>query len=372
MSSSKGIARAISCFCYNADGSQCAISPNSNVVEIYDTNKSTDSSTWTKTATLDEHGGWVSAIDWSPVSNEIVTCGHDRNAYVWKLENGEWKPELVLLRINRAATMVKWSPDGKKFAVGSGAKVVPVCHYEDENKWWVSKLLKKHSSTVLDVSWSPNSKFVVTGCCDGKARIMSAYINGLDSSEDDGFGAVFAKQHKFGAVLGEFGQAGGWVEGVHWSDAGFRIAFTGHGSTVHVIQLLADGPPTVSTVYCQQLPFTRIRFVDDNTLVASGYDNNPTIFKANGSNWEFSALVDKHEAKKAADSSSNSAFANARKAFASATSRGQDASKTSATKLNTKHQNTITDLQVTGAGIIATSGIDGQLFTWDLNALGLL
>jgi actin related protein 2/3 complex subunit 1A/1B len=33
-----------------------------------------------------------------------------------------WKPTLVLLRINRAATYVKWSPKEDKFAVASGAR----------------------------------------------------------------------------------------------------------------------------------------------------------------------------------------------------------------------------------------------------------
>jgi len=38
----------------------------------------------------------------------------DRNAYVWTQgDDGKWKPTLVLLRINRAATCVKWSPLGK-------------------------------------------------------------------------------------------------------------------------------------------------------------------------------------------------------------------------------------------------------------------
>jgi hypothetical protein len=35
-----------------------------------------------------------------------------------------WKPTLVLLRINRAATYVKWSPNEDKFAVASGARYV--------------------------------------------------------------------------------------------------------------------------------------------------------------------------------------------------------------------------------------------------------
>jgi len=37
----------------------------------------------------------------------------DRNAYVWTFAKGEWKPTLVILRINRAATCVKWSPLGR-------------------------------------------------------------------------------------------------------------------------------------------------------------------------------------------------------------------------------------------------------------------
>lgn len=37
----------------------------------------------------------------------------DRNAYVWTFTGGAWKPSLVILRINRAATMVKWSPLGE-------------------------------------------------------------------------------------------------------------------------------------------------------------------------------------------------------------------------------------------------------------------
>ena len=33
-------------------------------------------------------------------------------------------------RINRAATCVKWSPEENKFAVGSGARLISVCYFE--------------------------------------------------------------------------------------------------------------------------------------------------------------------------------------------------------------------------------------------------
>ena len=55
----------------------------------------------------------VMGIDWAPNTNRIVTCSADKNAYVWTQEgDGKWNPAWVLLRINRAATCVKWSPLG--------------------------------------------------------------------------------------------------------------------------------------------------------------------------------------------------------------------------------------------------------------------
>lgn len=78
---------------------------------------------------------FVVGIDWAPKSDRIVTCGADRNAYVWSQKEGVWKPTLVILRINRAATFVKWSPLENKFAVGSGARLISVCYFESENDW---------------------------------------------------------------------------------------------------------------------------------------------------------------------------------------------------------------------------------------------
>lgn len=65
-------------------------------------------------------------------------------------EGDKWEPKLVILRINRAATCVKWSPNGQKFAVGSGSRLISVCYYEEDNDWWVSKHIKKPiRSTIL-------------------------------------------------------------------------------------------------------------------------------------------------------------------------------------------------------------------------------
>ena len=79
---------------------------------------------------LSQHDKLITCIDWAPRSNRIVTSAQDRNAYVWQQTQDPltgqmvWKPTLVLLRINRAATYVRWSPNEDKFAVASGARCV--------------------------------------------------------------------------------------------------------------------------------------------------------------------------------------------------------------------------------------------------------
>jgi actin related protein 2/3 complex subunit 1A/1B len=105
---------------------------------------------------------------------------------------------LVLLRINRAATFVRWSPNEDKFAVASGARYVTssfrddaissniyraiaICSFDPENNWWVARQLKKPiRSTVLSVDWHPNNVLLAAGSADMKARVFSAYIKDVD------------------------------------------------------------------------------------------------------------------------------------------------------------------------------------------------
>ena len=121
-----------------------ALSPNDNTVHIY------DARTWKVLHVLEEHDLLVSSIDWSPANNKIVTCSHDRNAFVWTFmpktndEGEKWIKSPVHLRIDRAAMHVRWSADGLRFAVASGSKVVPLCTWDMENDWWTSKTIKKH------------------------------------------------------------------------------------------------------------------------------------------------------------------------------------------------------------------------------------
>lgn len=93
-----------------------------------------------------------------------------------------WQPTLVLLRLNRSATYVRWSPNEEKFAVASGARTIAVCQFDEESNWWVAKHIKKPlRTTVLSLDWHPNSVLLAAGSADGCARVFSAYMKGVDS-----------------------------------------------------------------------------------------------------------------------------------------------------------------------------------------------
>lgn len=213
---------------FNADRSKVAVCPNTNEVQIYDSTHSG----WVLTHTLKEHDKLVTSIDWAPTSNRLVTCSQDRNAYVWTLgqdaQTGDevWKPTLVLLRLNRAATFVRWSPNEDKFAVASGARIISICSFESDNDWWVAKHIKRPlRSTVLSLDWHPNNVLLAAGSADMRARVFSAFIKGVDERPPP---SVWGERLPFGTVCGEFPTpAGGWVHGVAFGPSGDALAFVG-------------------------------------------------------------------------------------------------------------------------------------------------
>lgn len=358
--------------CFNGDGSMCAVSKNDDSVYLYKTNKSDDTDKWEETQIVKEHGDQVSGIDWCAKTNQIVTCGHDRNAYVWKYDetDKEFKPTLVILRINRAATCVKWSPNGDKFAVGSGAKCVPVCHFEAKQNWWISKMIKGHKSSVLDLDWSPNQKFIVTGACDFKCRVFSAFIEGIDDSSEDNVSVIAgSKAHTFGEVLFEFDHAKAWVQGVCWSPNSMRIAYAGHGSTITFAHL-APGGNAFQTIYQKCLPTSKLFFANDDNVIAIGYDHNPTVYTFGGSDsapaWKQSKKLDPEAGEKKAVTASSAGTA--RNMFQAADSKGIKSGATAEEEkpIATIHKNNIVAFQNRGDGKFSTSGLDGRIVQWKL------
>jgi actin related protein 2/3 complex subunit 1A/1B len=242
----------------------------------------------------------VTSIDWSDTNNKIVSCSHDRNAFVWTFEaptteeSAQWKPALVLLRIDRAAMCVRWSLDGLRFAVGSGAKCIPVCTYDGSNDWWVSKHIKKKiKSTVTCISFHPtNGQMLATGCSDFKCRIYSTYSSDVDGSNSSDVNPLpYSNPVEFGEIYGEF-SATGWINAVEWSPSGNLLAFASHDSTITVVHF--NRGEMILTLKSDDLPLSCLQFINEGTLIGAGYNYNPTVFKYTTTNntWAYDSNLD--------------------------------------------------------------------------------
>jgi len=352
----------ITCHAWNADRSKVALSLNNNEVNIY----SRAGSEWRLEETLQGHDLRVTGIDWATKTNRIVTCGADRNAYVWTCgADGKWSPTLVLLRINRAATCVKWSPNENKFAVGSGARLISVCYFEQENNWWVSKHIKKPiRSTITTLDWHPNNVLLATGAADFKVRIFSAWIKDIEPKPTS---TPWGTKMPLGQLMTEFSNStggGGWVHSVSFSADGNRVCWVGHDSSLTVAD--ASKEMSKTQLKTQYLPFTSVSWVTLNSLVAVGHGCCPMLYSVD----DIGKLtfVNKLDVAQKKETGSLSAMKKFQSLDRTARSDQSD------TTLATVHQNTITGLAIfsgdkANATAISTCGADSQLVIWNFKSL---
>ncbi|XP_019864775.1 actin-related protein 2/3 complex subunit 1A-A [Aethina tumida] len=352
----------ITCHAWNQNKTEVAISPNNHEVQIYKQN----GSDWKLLDVLNKHDLRVMGIDWSPTSNRIVSCAADRNAYVWTQDkDGKWKPTLVFLRINRAATCVKWSPNGNKFAVGSGARLISICYFEKENDWWVSKHIKKPiRSTVTTIDWHPNNVLLAAGSTDFKVRVFSAYIKDIEETPE---ATAWGQKMPLGQLMAEFvnsNAGGGWVQSVSFSPDGNKLCWVSHDSTIN----LADATKgnAVVKLRTKYLPFLSCTWISNRSIIAAGHSCIPVLYNidANGQLTDGGRL-DTSQKKDTGGLSAMKMFHSLDK---------QARIETSDTNLDSIHQNAITCVCIhTGnkskVAKISTSGLDGQLVIWDLNSL---
>ncbi|CAG8647873.1 9084_t:CDS:2, partial [Cetraspora pellucida] len=324
----------ITAHAFNKDRTQVAACPNNNEVHIYQKS----GKTW----------------------NLIHALAEDRNAYVWNFDpvTNKWKPTLVLLRINRAATFVRWSPHENKFAVASGARCIAICYFDDENDWWNSKQLKKPiRSTVLSLDWHPNNVLLAAGCADFKARVFSAFIKGVDQKPPP---TPWGDKLPFNTICGEFSNdSGGWIHSVAFSPNGDALAFSGHDSQI-CIAYAGSGIQNIRTI---GLPYLSLLWITEEKLIAAGYDCVPVLFEKQGQQWKFSKVIDVGKKKVTTE-------ATAFNRFQEWDSKGiQSRESGKETELNAVHQNTITSIRSYQGprhdiSHFSSSGVDGKLVIW--------
>ena len=225
----------LSCHAWSPDQLHVAICPNNHEIHVYHKGPS---GRFDRIQILSDHDQLVSGLDWSTNGNNLVSCSHDRNSYVLSWQNKTLKPQMVITRLSKAATCIRWSPCERKFAIGSAAKAICICYYEQESNWWASKLIRKqHESSILQVSWHPGSILLATVSSDSKCRVFSTALPGMasctwslgkfnnsvsldacaDVDPDDCLNGTSAK---FGDCLLQVDSMSGWCHAVAWSPSG--------------------------------------------------------------------------------------------------------------------------------------------------------
>ncbi|KAH0883453.1 LOW QUALITY PROTEIN: hypothetical protein HID58_059549, partial [Brassica napus] len=358
---------SITCHAWSPDLSMVALCPNNNEVHIYKSSQDQ----WERLHVLEKHDQIVSGIDWSSKSNKIVTVSHDRNSYVWSLEGGEWVPTLVILRLNRAALCVQWSPKENKFAVGSGAKTVCICYYEQENNWWVSKLIRKrHESSVTSVAWHPNNILLATTSTDGKCRVFSTFIKGVDTKDPK---AGSPAESKFGEQqILQLDLSYSWTFGVKWSPSGNTLAYVGHSSMIYFVDDVGPSPLAQSVAF-RDLPLRDVLFISEKMVIGVGYDSNPMVFAADDTGiWSFIRYIGEKKAE-SSGASYSSQFSEAFTKFygQSKATTANEASESSKSRggVHDNCINAIVSLSKAGSPKVmrfSTSGLDGKIAIWDL------
>ncbi|KAH6820987.1 actin-related protein C1B [Perilla frutescens var. hirtella] len=354
-------AQCLTCHAWSPDHSMIAFCPNNNEVHIYKVLEGK----WEKIHVLQKHDQIVSGIDWSRRSDQIVTVSHDRNAYVWTQEASEWVPTLVILRLNRAALCVQWSPKENKFAVGSGAKTVCICYYEQENNWWVSKIIRKrHDSSVTSVAWHPNNILLATTSTDGKCRVFSTFIKGVDTKHS----SSGSSDSKFGEQIMQLDLSHTWTFGIRWSPSGNTLAYAGHDSMIYFVDDVGPSPSAQSVAF-RDLPLRDVLFLSERMVIGVGYDCNPMVFAADETGlWSFLRFLD--ERKQPSSAKYGSQFSETfGKLYGQSKFGSNETNESSKTRAHENCIISIVPLKKARDAIVTTfttAGLDGKVVTWDL------
>lgn len=152
----------------------------------------------------------------------LASGGTDSHVLIWNLsftDTGEVNLDVAadLTRHQRAVNVVKWSPNGEFLASGDDESVVFIWKQKEESEhvmldsinendketWITLKVLRGHMEDVYDLSWAPNSQFLVSGSVDNTAIVWDV---------NKGKSVSILKDHK------------GFVQGVAWDPQNQYIA----------------------------------------------------------------------------------------------------------------------------------------------------
>jgi WD40 repeat protein len=139
---------------WNFTNEYISVASSSGIFSCYSSNN------YLKIFEIKAHQNGILSLDVSPKENKAVTTGQDGLIKLWETSNNKLLKEIKsnILWVNH----VKWSPDGKYFAVGSGNRASVF-----SNNGELVQEYDSHESTVSAITWNKNSKLFATSCYGG-------------------------------------------------------------------------------------------------------------------------------------------------------------------------------------------------------------
>lgn len=326
---------------WNSDRTQIAIATNSNLIEIYQVR----GDAWEKKHTLKEHHQQVSAIDWHPITNRIISSSHDRSVFVWDFTT-IWKPALVSFYQTRGVLDVSWSNKGDKFVAGTGSKNIGVGFWDDHLSMWNTRRIKCFASSVTSVRFDATGLVIAAGSTDGTCKVISTFLDNVDVSVVEGL--RFSGVRSFGEVMYVI-ETKAWVNSICWTGDANWIAVATHDNKVYFSNFVKDQKVEVTGK-----PIMSVCFVTDDKLIGGGFDYRPYVFDRSGETWSSAREVQGGEEEKAGNSVQNRV---------KMLSKGFDGKK-DRDGMASKHKNTINCIRKIENGRFSTSDITGSLHSW--------
>uniref|UniRef100_A0A0E0K6W5 Arp2/3 complex 41 kDa subunit n=1 Tax=Oryza punctata TaxID=4537 RepID=A0A0E0K6W5_ORYPU len=316
-------------------------------------------------AAIHQFAECITCHAWSPDHSMIAFCPNNNEVHIYKFFTDKWEKLHVLSKHDQIVSGIDWK---NKFAVGSGAKSVCICYYEQDNNWWISKVVrKKHESSVTSVAWHPNNILLATTSTDGKCRVLSTFIKGVDTR---GSQASTSTDWKFGEQIAQLDLSSMWAFGVRWSPSGKTLAYAGHNSMIYFIDDV-ETSPAAQNLALRDLPLRDILFLSERTVIGVGFDCNPMIFSADETGlWSFVRYLDERKVTTSTSRASQLSEALGKLYGQSKQVASSDTVEPSKPRGGV-HENCITcivPLRKGNDSIVkrfSTSGLDGKIVVWD-------
>lgn len=167
-----------------------------------------------------------------------------------------------------------------------------------EANFWVAHPLKKsslHKASVVNVRFDNMSGRAVFSCSlDGTVQVSSCYQAAVDGT-DAGAGP-FGTITSFGENLLSI-SSNGWINGLSVSPDCSQMCYVTQDCEVNFVDLSGIGkdkkPETIKVLH-KGNPHLQCIYVDESTVITTGFDKVPYVYKKSGASWAMTKVLDEN------------------------------------------------------------------------------